>query len=175
MKKIVVLCLCALLSVLALTACQKSDVTVPYGLQLASDPDVVDYYLFVPDDWTVDISTGVTYAYHSASDPSSISVSVYKLGDDITDVAGYWEYYTAQFASVFGDPQNVETATTLLGGKEAAQYVYTTVFGENTYKFWQVVCVNRGQVYILTYASSAENYDKHTDDMQAVVESFLFM
>ena len=175
MKKILALCLCALFCVLPLTACKKSDVTVPYGLQLASDPNVADYYLFVPDDWTVDISTGVTYAYHSANDPSSISATVYKLGKDVVDADGYWDYYKAQFAGVFGDPENVETATTLLGGKEATQYVYTAELGNSGYKFWQVVCVNRGQVYILTYASTAENYDKHTDDMQAVVESFLFM
>ena len=69
--------LCAVMAALclALCACQKTptEVDVPHGMILASS-DIVDYYLFVPQGWRVDMSGGMVSAYKSAEDPTSVSV-----------------------------------------------------------------------------------------------------
>ena len=98
MKKLVCALLAALLLLVALVSCKKSgDVDVPYGMQLASDPSVVDYYLFVPSKWTVEMATGATGAYYSTDDPSSITVSAYGLSKDVSDAESYWAFFKKQF------------------------------------------------------------------------------
>ena len=140
-------------------------------MQLASDPSVVDYYLFVPSKWTIEMATGATGAYYSTDDPSSITVSAYGLSKDVSDAESYWAFFKKQF----GDPETVEKSNLLLDGKEAMQYVFTAKLGETEYKFRQVVCTRNGMAYILTYASTAANYDRHADEVQETIAQFKFM
>lgn len=171
--------LCALLAALLLctfASCKNTDdISAPYGMKLASDPSVVDYYLFVPTDWTVELATGGTSAYYSTDDPSSVTVAVYGLSEGISDAQSYWTFFTQQFGSVFGDPTAVEESNLLLDGKEAMQYIFTAELGTTAYKFRQIICTRNGMAYILTYASTAENFDRHTDAMQEIVAQFKFM
>ena len=176
MKKLVCALLAAFLLLTVLASCGKSgDVDVPYGMQLASDPSVVDYYLFVPSKWTVEMATGATSAYYSTDDPSSITVSAYGLSKDVSDAESYWAFFKKQFGDIFGDPETVEESNLLLDGKEAMQYVFTAKLGETEYKFRQVVCTRNGMAYILTYASTAANYDRHADEVQETIAQFKFM
>lgn len=176
MKKIIALCLCLLSLCFALTACDSTDdIDVPMGFQLASDTNIVDYLLFVPEKWTVDMRTGTTSAYYSTSDPTNISASLMPLEDTEGGIDGYFESYAAQFADVFGEPENIETANLLLDGKEAKQYIYSTTFGDVEYKFWQVICIHNNRVYTITYSSTADNYEQHTVDMEAALEHFRFV
>ena len=176
MKKRICALLCVLLLISALVSCGKTgDVDVPYGMQLASDPAVVDYYLFVPSKWTVETATGATSAYYSTDDPSSITVSAYGLSKDVNDAQSYWAFFEKQFGDIFGDPESVEESNLLLDGKEAMQYVFTAKLGETEYKFCQIVCTRNGMAYILTYASTAANFDRHADEVQEIVAQFKFM
>ena len=81
----------------------------------------------------------------------------------------------SQFGDIFGDPEAVEESNLLLDGKEAMQYVFTAKLGETEYKFRQVVCTRNGMAYILTYASTAANYDRHADEVQETIAQFKFM
>lgn len=176
MKKIIALCLCLLTVCFSFAACNGSgNISVPMGFQLASDPEIVDYLLFVPEKWTVDMSTGTTYAYYSTYDPTSISASLMPLESVEGGIDAYFESYTKQFTDVFGEPENIETANLLLDGKEAKQYVYSTTFGDVEYKFWQVVCIHQQRVYTITFSSTAENYESHVTDMEAALEHFAFV
>lgn len=175
MKKLLSIVLAALLF-FALSACGKGgDVSVPYGMQLASDTSVVDYYLFVPQKWTVDMANGATSAYYSTADPSSITMTAYGLSDAVSDADSYWDFFQKQFEGVFGEPENIETSNLLLDGKEAMQYVFTAKFGDTEYKFRQIICTRNKMAYILTYASTAENFDKHADEVQETISQFRFM
>lgn len=176
MKKLICVLLSACLLLAVLVSCGKTgDVDVPYGMQLASDPTVVDYYLFVPSDWTVELATGATSAYYSTDDPSSITVSAYGLSKDVSDAQSYWAFFEKQFGDIFGAPEAVEESNLLLDGKEAMQYVFTAKLGETEYKFRQIVCTRNGMAYILTYASTAANFDRHADEVQETVAQFKFM
>ena len=61
-------------------SCSKADEFVPAGYKKASN-DKADHTLYVPEGWTVDMSTGVTTAY--AKDRSSISFIGFELDDAI--------------------------------------------------------------------------------------------
>ena len=174
MKKIISLFICTVL-VFALTSCGTESVTIPVGMKIASNADIVDYRLFVPEEWTVDMRTGVTTAYFSVNDPSNIAVTMTTLEDPTAGFEGYFTKHLAELESVFETVGEVESANLILSGEAAMQYVYTAKFGDTEYKFWQVVCFHQSRVYTITYSSTVENFESHTADMQTALELFCFI
>ena len=79
MKKTVSMLL-VIAALITLASCSKADEFVPAGYKKASN-DKADHVLYVPEGWTVDMSTGVTTAY--AKDRSSISFIGFELDDAI--------------------------------------------------------------------------------------------
>ena len=176
MKKFLSLCLTGAILFAMLAACGKTEeFEAPVGMKLASDTAVVDYCLFVPESWVVDLSTGVTSAYHSIADPSSLTVNVYGVDASIPDAETYFKTYEKTFADVFGDMQNVASSNLLLDGNNAMQYEYSASFGGTNYSLLQVICLKNGFAYVLTYTSSADNFERHIEDVQAAVGAFRFI
>ena len=116
MKKITALIL-SLIAVFALASCSGSD--APSGMKLASN-EVCDYYFYVPTNWTVDMSTGVTSAYYSEKDRSNISMTSYALSGEMT-ADSYWESIRSTYAALFAEMSEPEVKTTALDGVEAKQ------------------------------------------------------
>ncbi len=65
-----------------LAACGGKEDYVPAGHKRISH-DNADYYLYVPTSWIADLSTGVTAAYVSEKDRSSISFMVFEVEDTL--------------------------------------------------------------------------------------------
>lgn len=81
MKKIVSLLLIFVM-LFSLAACGSNTPSdAPDGMKLASDPEIVDYYLYVPEDWEVTSQTGMTMAQASLSDDSNVIVTHYTNRD----------------------------------------------------------------------------------------------
>lgn len=74
MKKTVAILL-LLATVLAFAACGDDNSGVPTGMKLASNPEIVDYSLFVPEDWEIISATGMTMAQVSRNDVSNVIVT----------------------------------------------------------------------------------------------------
>lgn len=199
MKKIIsiILVLTACLGVLC--ACQNpNDSFVPAGFKKASNKNA-DYTLYVPEGWTVDMSTGVTTAYVSDKDRSNISFMGFELDDaiirfdkgdgdssdttppassegepdasDVVTVDDYWAYYSSEFESTFSDMEySVNGENLLVSGKAAKKYVYTATVTGQKYEFMQVVVISKGTVYMLTYTAHKELFDSHLDDVKDIVK-----
>ena len=174
MKKIISLFVCIML-VFSLASCGAESITIPVGMKIASDTSIVDYRLFVPEEWNVDMRTGVTTAYYSVNDPSNITVTMSTLENPADGFDGYFNKHLAELESVFETVGEVESANLILSGEAAQQYIYTAKFGETEYKFWQVVCFHQNRVYTVTYSSTVENFESHTADMQTALELFCFI
>lgn len=201
MKKIIAL-VCSVLLCLSLCACEQKDPNVPDGMKLV-ETESKDYSLFVPEDWSVDMSTGVVSAYASLVDQSNVSFTGFAIkmrdlyaetvassdtGSD-AEVKGlvdvFWDDYSDDFAETFGDTMKyidengkesdspVYVRTTL-GGIEANKYTYTARVTGETYKFTQVVCIEAGYVYILTYTAVTDSYDEHLEDVESIIANFRF-
>lgn len=173
MKKIIATALVFIMLAFSLVSCGENSYNVPVGMQIACDTDIVDYLLYVPEEWTVDMRTGVTTAYYSVNDPSNISVTMSSLNAESIDA--YFEKHLSDLDEVFTDISDIESANLLLASEAANQYVYTAKFNDIEYKFWQVVCVHQSRVYTITYSSTVENYDAHTADMQTALDLFCFI
>lgn len=172
MKKSISLGLIIIFILALLTACGESG-SAPMGFKEISD-EALTYHFYVPDEWTSDLSTGVTCAYYSGRDPSSISVTAFELDTSITGIDDYWALSEAEFKQVFPDMEYVDISDCTLDGVGAKQYTYTASLGEDSYKFMQVVSIRNNQVYIITYTALAENYDQHIEDVIAMLDYFDF-
>ena len=178
MKKILAICICLFIC-FSFSACgNKSEINVPMGMQLASDENVPDYILMVPNDWTVEESTGTTTAYYkdnlSGAVIATFTASFNVPSADIT-LDNYFDSFSEEFANIFGENEaNIESSSAKLGNEDAKQYIYTANFGGVEYKFWQVFCLHEGRMYTLTYSTPAEYFDKFAEDMELIIEYFSF-
>lgn len=74
MNKIISIALVIVL-LFALVSCGQEEEGAPFGMKLASNSDIVEYTLYVPEDWTVIYSTGMTMVQASYTDPTSLIVT----------------------------------------------------------------------------------------------------
>ena len=66
----------------AFAACGEEDTAgAPYGYKLASNTEIVDYFLYVPESWVVTSATGTTMAQVSLADASSVVVTNHSAAD----------------------------------------------------------------------------------------------
>ncbi len=156
------------LSLTAASCEEKDEYAPPAGYELASNEDV-DYCLYVPDDWTVDMSTAAAGAYYSATDPSSVSVMGWDLDHYDTSLDEWWEVNKKDLELVFTDFTEVSEENTTLDGLYAKRYTYTAKLGENNYKFMQEAAIKDGYVYVFTYTSLEDIYDSHLDEVEEIL------
>ncbi len=116
MKKTIALFLIALLPLLLFASCGKDDDgKVPYGMKLASDTAVVDYSLFVPEDWEIVTAAGMTMAQVSFADSTNVVVthhsnSTYPEYSDPKEILDeYYQDYIVKLAKMF-DPAETASA-----------------------------------------------------------------
>lgn len=185
----------------SLCACAQDNTDAPEGMKLV-ETESKNYSLYVPDHWSVDMSTGVVSAYASKADQSNISftgfaVDTVSLAEEtvVADTGSeeeaksmvdvFWESYSEDFAETFGDTMKYidengkevddpAPSKTTLGGFAANKYSYTARVTGETYKFMQVVCIEAGYVYILTYTAVTEAFDSHLEDVESVISNFKF-
>ncbi len=174
MKKIISLIFAVILSTSVMVSCGNVDSDAPMGFKEISDEGVT-YDLFVPEEWTADISTGVTAAYYSGKDPANISLIAYELDGSVTSIADYWETYEPSLKAVFSDLEYIHDPEELeLDGVPAVQYVYTGTMVNMSYKFMQIVAFKDAKVYIFTYTAEESRYDAHFEDIIAILAEFRF-
>ena len=184
MKKITALILAAVMCI-ALCACGESAAAdAPDGMKKV-EVDTKNYTIYVPQSWTVDMSTGTVSAYASATDRSNVSFTAFTVTDRTTTLDSFWESYADDFKSTFGDTmkyidekgeESAEpvAAKTTLGGIAANKYVYTARVTGEIYKFMQVTCLAAGSIYILTYTAVDSAFDAHVDDVNRIISEFKF-
>ena len=173
MKKRIIPALLVAISV-TLASCGSGSDSAPMGYREISD-EGLNYHFYVPDDWTTDISTGMTSAYYNGRDPSNVSVTAFELDDtSINSVDAYWELNESDLKLIFPDLEYVSKDDVKLGGVDARQYIYTAKMSDTESQFRQVVAIMSHEVYIFTYTATAENYDLHIEDVISMVDYFKF-
>ena len=74
MKKIIAMVMFLCL-VLALASCGAEATDAPAGMKLASNPEVVDYTAYVPTQWVITSSTGMTMAQAATTDTTNMIIT----------------------------------------------------------------------------------------------------
>lgn len=172
MKKTALILAAVMLLSVVFTSCEKSDTSVPSGMQLVTN-DVVNYDLFVPDDWIPSISTGAVGAYCSASDPTNVTVMAWNVDSSMT-LDKWWEQYRSDFDMVFDDFSLISQENVTVDEISAQKYSYSAKLGEYEYYYDQYACIHWSMVYVITFTSVADNYESHLEDYEEIVSNFRF-
>ncbi|MBR0303499.1 MAG: hypothetical protein IJQ80_06585 [Clostridia bacterium] len=176
MKKIVSLILISVLvlSCAALSSC-GSNSSVPKGMKAAS-PDDAPFVFYVPEAWKSDVSSGTSSAYYSDADTSAVGVMTFSRDGD-QDIKSWWDGYLEDFTTVYSDFELESCEEAALGDREALKFVFKGTQGGTNYKFMQVIATGGAHddtFVVLTYVSSPDVFDKHTDDVQKMIDNFRF-
>jgi len=156
------------------TSCADSDaINPPSGMILSCDPEVTDYYLFVPNNWTVDLTTSASGAYYSKNDPSSISMMVWELEHTDSTIDDWWEANKTDLELVFQNFSIESEENTTIDSKYAKKYVYTADLGTSSYKIMQIGTLTDGKIFLFTYTALAEVYDSHLEDVTKITDNII--
>ncbi len=164
--KLICTALLALMLVVSFASCSDSD--IPDGYQLiACEGD--EFRLYVPTQWIVNTSGGVTSAYYTSE--ADTSVSVYKADDaDGLTLDEYWkkcnERYKTELSSYAFDGKSEKI---VLGGKLGQKYIFSakmTRFNDlenknvtKEYKFLQAMAQNDGKTFVLMFSATTERFE----------------
>ena len=178
MKRIITVFL-SLMICFSFAACSDAnDIDVPMGMMLASDPDLPNYVLMVPNDWTIENSTGTVTANYrdnlSNQVLATFSATFNTPESKNVTAESYFDTYIKEYTQTFGEPKDIDSAPCLLDNKEAMKYTYSATFGDTEYKFWQVICIHEGIIYTLTYSATAQYFDNYAEDMSLILSNFYF-
>lgn len=171
MKKLLTTALCLIICI-NLASCGKSD-DVPDGMQLASG-DAANYYLYIPEDWTVDLQTGATTAHVSSSDRSNVGAYSWALEYTDDTVETWYERQLEDMSAAFEDYAEQSVTDTVMDGANAKEYVFTAKLGGEERIYRQTAAVKGGTVYVITYSTTPDLYEEHSDDAYRIVEEFRF-
>lgn len=152
---------------------EKSEVEIPDGYQLASD-DSADYYFFVPLGWTVDITSTATSAYVPSPDLSAVSVMTWTSTYSDMTLEDWWSKFIPDFETLYDNFAVESEENLLLGGEAARSVVFMGTLGETNYRFRQISSIRDSVVYVMTYTSTEDTFDLHTEEFTEMAEYFEF-
>ena len=176
MKKIAFI-LASLTLALTISSCAPRDTTIPDGMQRLTN-EVINYNLYVPDDWTESDSNGMIGAFCSNEDPTNVSVMAWNVDSTMT-LDAWWEQYKSDIELVFDEvtltaTEPVTLKTTSGGTVAANKYTYTAKLGEYVYQYVQCACLHWSMLYVITITTQPDLYESHTGDIEDIIGYFEF-
>lgn len=174
-KKITALVI-GMMMLLTMVSCSKQPSELPEGMALL-ESDAADFLFYYPQGWTADRNDGMLSAYVSPVDRSNVSVTSFPADWDTNTLDDYLtkSAYFDDLKATFSDFEMItDGEETTLGGVPARQYVFTATAAGESYKFRQIMAFLGNYVYVMTYTSTADTFDAHTDEVNRVVEEFRF-
>ena len=148
-------------------------VELPEGMKLAST-DERAYRFFVPTAWQINKRTDMSAVYYSESDKSNVSVQLYicGTGDEVQSVDTYFARCESSYGELFASYELISSEEIEMSGISAKKYVMSITTGGIEYKMMQAIVKKGDAIYCMTYTATAENYDLHTSDVEAMIEVF---
>ncbi|MBO5305739.1 MAG: hypothetical protein J6B12_03140 [Clostridia bacterium] len=173
MKKIVAILL-LLVMMLGAVSCGGDKVETPKGFQLAS-VDSAPFYLYVPNTWTSNASSGISSAYCATAN-GSVLVSAFAQKDE-RDIA--LELYTAKTLESFqrtleGFEMTSKLESAILGSYAAYSFDYKTTADNKEMHFRTYVSDYAEGFAVLTYSADATSFETYEADFAEIVAKFTF-
>ncbi len=108
----------------------------------------------------------------SVAETSEITVSETEDSENTRLVTSedFWKYYEKEFADNLGDIDYINYGTNLLiSGIESKRYDYTATVSGTKYRFTQTVTVRNGTVYIMTFTTTPDLFEDHSDSIDGMI------
>ena len=183
------LCLCAML---LCTSCSlaKTD-SAPDGMQTATVAGD-DFRLYVPTSWNLNTAYGISGAYYSLNNQSSVSVIKYPITDAMNaamkDVNNRTDWFCRE--EVYAQLENCATGaiieheedrvSTALGGANARQYHYSAPIDGAKTHFLHIIAEKNQAFYVFSFIANEELYamlysdNKAQSDVTKILQAFVF-
>lgn len=188
MKRILCLAL-ALVSLFTLVACSREKGEAPVGMKNAAS-ETADFYLYVPDDWTVNTGKNdlMASARASDSDPSNVTMIGFEDGQgDYEEIDEFWDYYKGEFESrIFDKVTDGESGKSkssfkltnngediLVDGKAAKKYEYSGKVAGSDFSYMQIIIKDNNIFYIFTFTSTPDLYKEHKENYLKKIKDYI--
>ena len=151
------------------------DSTAPEGMFLVSNDDVA-YRFYAPDAWKTNRDEAISAAYLE-SDRTSVSVVPYMPSVDSMSVGEFFGMCRDAMLETAGEDgfALLSQETVDLGGRQATAYTYTYTVSGTQYYYRQVVAAYKSMIYSMTYTAPSEAaFEAHLDDLDAMIDAFVF-
>ena len=155
----------------------------PAGMQQISRDDIHEFRFYAPLSWVADMQTGYVSAYVSAEDRTNVSLVAHYPPSGVADVDAYFATMEDERKSLLSDytllsggkneDGTYKDPVAVAGGK-GARYVYEGTNGGVTYRVMQVFFVRSAYIYTFTYTATAELYETHLAEAEAVLAAITF-
>ena len=152
------------------------------GYMLVSDEKISKFNLWIPEDWTVEYSSGIVSA--SCNDGSNITLA--KATSTGVEVGVYLKTRIEDLKNIVtdlevikhenenGELKDINGKASFGNSKQAASQEYTFVYNGTTYHVYQVCAVTWFNGFVFTYTATEENYYKHLDVIEKIAEKVEF-
>lgn len=153
------------------------DKNTPAGMKIASS-DIVEYRLYVPDTWVCDAESGMSEAYYPESEKTNVTLTSYS--PDVTEKGMPLSDYVSKCVEDYrktlsGFPELITVTNGLVvAEKEAMGIEFSAEYDGVSYKLRQVMfyASEFDLYYTFTYTATAERYDEHMADFDAMLGAF---
>ncbi len=151
----------------------------PAGYRQISDDSFNAYRLFVPDAWRTAMQSGVTAAYVSDADRSSISMTCQYPPSGIDSLDAYFDAQQTTYAKIYNDYTVLSrpaegTVSLTVGGRNAYRYQMRGTKNGVTYRIEQVLFVRDSYIYTFTYTATDALFDTHRAEVDAILANIVF-
>ncbi len=189
--RFIALLLLLALAIASLASCSGDEgEEIPTGMKIASRPGAT-YRLYVPTDWNVNNTYGMTSAYYNLSVQSTVTLGEYPIdaalqerfaaeGVSTTDGRLSWYWNNECLSAV----QEVALTGTLaadgkaepstFGEMPAQTYLYRANVRGDMLFFRQVLCEYAGTIYVFTFTCHEELFEALSPTVQRMLELFVF-
>ncbi len=148
--------------------------------------DIVDFRLFVPQDWVVRMASGIVTA--SADEMSSVNLSMtaFSLSGSPT-VEEQWGIIKAEFEKTyagftvlaepnFEDEENLshDPCVTKIAGEDAIFCDYDAKIGGNPCRYRIHLFIHDGYLYVLTYSATETFFEGGKEDLARILSALTF-
>ena len=174
----------------------------PENMKCASNTKIVDYCLFVPNNWIVEKTSGaISSAYYSELDKTNINVMQWNINS--YDYEIWWNKYKLQLFNAFdpsciplnekgevitGEKDKVEFKDSeiltfkeegkdiALGENQGKKYTYSAKIGDNVYDYEVFFTFHRASVYIMTFTfKGGSDIAVYQEDIDKILNNFRFI
>ena len=149
-----------------------TDKKTPEGMKIAS-PDNVEYRLYVPTTWVCDSQSKKAEAYFPESGRPNVTVTSYSPDEELTPQT-YFEKCEKEYKDALEGYELILTEERTVAQRQAVSYTYKATVGGVELRLMQTVLVYNGMVYSITYTALDDSFDAHTDDVNAMLDAFIF-
>ncbi len=168
-KKIIALLL-ALTFCLAAAGCSNDGAPDDmYSATIEGEP----FYLYVPDAWTSNISSGISSAFRSGTDNVAVSARYYTHENGDMSLSDYITELTQTYSDTFEQFALSESNGSVLGGEDAYMLKYTASYKSEQFTFVQYITKHGGDFIFLTFRAPTELYDAYSEEFDTVREEFV--